>query len=682
MKRATLPMPLASRFSLTFGLLILVIFTLVALVTERRLTRSTREQAELRVAGFARSLSTISRPALMSYDYVTLQQLADDALHEPGITGVMILDKQGLVAGCSNHREQVGRRAQDPISLRAAVSADPFEVEGPGANGERILERIEPVLGSSDARWGTIRVGLSLRPVQIHARETRRLVLGLALAGTIVALGVSLLLARRITKPLGTLVEKAAGLARGEWNLDLKIETGDEIEILAKQFAQAAKSLERQNRELVLARDDLAGLNATLEEKVRERTDQLLESQEKYRLLVEASPDPLCLMQKACFRFANRAFLETFGYTEEQVLAPNFSIEKLLHPDFARVAAEALAQAEATGEPVDTDWVAVGRGGRSLDFQVRGRRVTYQGESALELLWIDLTDKKRLLRQMVQGERLRGIGEMTTMVAHNFNNLLAVILGRAQLLQARTQDPMTRKGLETIRTAALQGGEIVKRIQEHTGESSELHPREVNVGAVLREVTSYLDNLWRVTRTPGTGPVQFDVSTQEVPAVLGSETMLAEVFKHVLLNAAEAMPNGGTVRAEVYPVGSSVRIRIDDSGVGMSPEVHRRAFDPFFTTKGSRGRGLGLSASYGIVQRHQGSMELRPREDGGTRVEITLPVHRAMRPPDLQRTESPLLLLTEEQKTARQLLQKLRRGNDPAAADGESDASSAGPRAA
>jgi PAS domain S-box-containing protein len=668
-------LPLASRFSYAFGLLILAIFLVVAVVTGRHLSKSTKEQAELRVSGLARSLASLCKPALMSYDYVTLQQIADDAMHEPGVTRVMIIDKEGLVAGLSGQRERVGERVQDPVSLRGLSSTEGFQVQAESSDGYHELDRIEPVIGSVGARWGTIRLALSLRSVEASARETTLIVIFMALAGTLLAFGLSHMLARRIVKPLGLLVDKAVGLARGEWNPEPKITTGDEIEVLAEQFSLAAESLDRQKRELTQARDDLAALNESLEQKIRDRTAEVVESREKYRLLVEASPDPLCLIQGERFRFVNRAFLETFGYSEAQVLDPGFTVERLLHPEFVRVVMEVLTQAESGGEPIDSDCLAIGRGGRSLEFDLRGRRVTYQGEHAVELLWADQTVKKRLTRQMVQTERLRGVGEMTTMVAHNFNNLLAVILGRTQLLQARTDDPAIRKGLEIVRTAALQGGEIVKRIQEYSGEDSDLQFREVHLPVVMREVAGYLDSVWRVTRLSGVGPVHIDVQLADVPPVLGSETQLGEVFKHILMNAAEAMPSGGIIRVDVGMHEKMVRIAIEDSGCGMTPEVRRRAFDPFFTTKGLRTRGLGLSVSYGILQRHRGRIDLRPSEDGGTLVEILLPVHQSIDAETHPAADSPVVFMSVEQATARRLRQSLRsrtataEGGDPPPGD-------------
>lgn len=659
MRLPSLRVSLASRFTLTFGVMIFLMFVVGGLVVVNHLEATRREEAKLRASGLARSLSVICHPYLMSYDYVTLQQIADDALQEPGLMRVVILDKEGLIAGYSNERERVGQQSDDPSWLRGRMSQEPLDIERRERDGSPTLERVQPVVGSWDGtRWGTVCLSLSLQSVIDEAHSARIVVLQFLVAGILLAVAASHLLARRITRPLGLLVRHASGLAEGDRDPDFRIQTGDEIEVLGERFREAAESLEDQKEQLVVARDELASLNATLEEKVRERTRELVESREKYRLLVDTSPDPLCLIQEGCFRFVNRAFCETFGYTEEQVAEQGFTIERVVHPDFARVALEVLKSAEKNDETIDTDWVGIGRGGRSLDFSVRGRRVTYQGASAVELLLIDLTDKKRLMRKVVHHERLRGIGEMTAMVAHNFNNLLAVILGRTQLIQERSDDPMVRKGLEIIRTSALQGGEIVRRVQDYTSDTTDMQFQEIHIASLMRDVATYLENYWRMTRDSGSGPVSIDLDISPVPPVLGSEALLTDLFKHIFFNAAESMPSGGTIRTVVKMDGGSAVVLIQDSGEGLTREARRRAFDPFFSTKGPRHRGLGLSASYGIIQRHRGKIELIDIERGGTSVEILLPIHHAVIDQATAR-DSSVVVLSEEQDKARQLRQRI-----------------------
>lgn len=653
-KQPGMRLPLARRFTLIFGVLVLLLFSAGGLVVQKHLARHHLSGMRVRSASLARNLSAICQPYLMNYDYVRLQQIADDALNEQALLRVVIADQDGMIAGYSGSRHLVGQRTNDPMILRSLEQSAPVEVERDDEGGTPVLERVAPILGEDEeTRWGTICLTLSLQAVQDDARATGLLVLQFAIGGFLLTMLVSNWLARRVTRSLALLVDRASALEQGKWDPDFEIRTGDEIEILGEKFRDAADGLERQRRQLIEAHDELAALNATLEEKVRERTRELMESREKYKLLVESSPDPLCLIQNGHFLFVNRAFLEVFGYQERDLLSPDFLIEKVVHQDFSAVVADTLRQAEESGERIDADWVGVDRGGRTLDFSVRGRQITFHGAPAVELLWIDLTDKKKLLRQVVQGERLRAIGEMTAMVAHNFNNLLAVILGRAQLLHARAHDNGMRRGLEIIRASAVKGGKIISRLQDYSVETTGLRFQEIQIGSVLRDIAGKLERQW-TTNPPRGKPVSIDVSVEPALPVLGSDALLGEVLGHILRNASESMPDGGTIQASVKVEKEMVQILIEDTGIGLDSDVRRRAFDPFFTTKGAGNRGLGLSATYGIIQRHRGRIELRDREGGGTVVEILLPMHRAPSVSD-QASGPRVFVVSEEQETALRL---------------------------
>jgi signal transduction histidine kinase len=119
--------------------------------------------------------------------------------------------------------------------------------------------------------------------------------------------------------------------------------------------------------------------------------------------------------------------------------------------------------------------------------------------------------------------------------------------------------------------------------------------------------------------------VTVNLDLAPLPPVYGAEHLLQDVFRRVITNAAEAMPDGGEIRVRTQSDGSVVSVVVQDDGPGLTPEVQRRAFDPFFTTKGSHTRGLGLSTSFGIVQRHEGRIEIHPGPDQGTEVVVTLP---------------------------------------------------------
>ena len=327
----------------------------------------------------------------------------------------------------------------------------------PSAHGREgpVIECSAPVRvgGAEGERWGTVRVGLSLKPVQREMMVARVSLLLAVFCGVLAAVFASHTLARRITRPLAHLVDAATEMERGRWNREFSIRTGDEIEELAGRFARAAGSLDRQKKELLAAKEELTALNATLEEKVQRRTAELADSREKYRLLVEGSPDAFVLLEQDRIAFANRAFLKIFQYPADSGVLENLLWTQVIHSDFHRAARDHIRRAEESLGDFHAELIGQTRAGRPVELEVRGRGVKFRGGIAVELVLADVGEKKRLLRQVVQHERLRAMGEMTTMVAHNFNNLLAVVLGRSQLLLRKTDDPEVREGLETDQDA-------------------------------------------------------------------------------------------------------------------------------------------------------------------------------------------------------------------------------------
>ena len=221
------------------------------------------------------------------------------------------------------------------------------------------------------------------------------------------------------------------------------------------------------------------------------------------------------------------------------------------------MARDHIRRAEESLGDFHAELIGQTRAGRPVELEVRGRGVKFRGGTAVELVLADVGEKKRLLRQVVQHERLRAMGEMTTMVAHNFNNLLAVVLGRSQLLLRKTEDPEVREGLELIKTHAVRAGEMVRQLQEYFGEQVDLRFTEVDLNASVREVTVYLESLWRTMGEPGRPPV----TVQPRP------------------RAAAAGLRSGAPPAGRLPAGHHQRRR-SDAGRGRDPRADARATEP------------------------------------------------------------------------------------------------------
>jgi signal transduction histidine kinase/CheY-like chemotaxis protein len=229
---------------------------------------------------------------------------------------------------------------------------------------------------------------------------------------------------------------------------------------------------------------------------------------------------------------------------------------------------------------------------------------------------------------LVRSERLRVAGEMASGVAHEFNNVLGAILGRAQLLQRQSQrgeiTPLAlQRSLRVMERAALDGGETVRRLRQFGSPVDPAASETVDLSSIALEATEVTRTRWENEAQAEDRPIVLEPRLEEGCWVLGRGSELREVFVNLILNAVDAMPRGGTLSISVFRDGDSVRGWVQDSGVGMDEEVRRRIFDPFFTTKGDRGTGLGMSVTYAIIRRHQGEISVFSELGFGTRMEMT-----------------------------------------------------------
>lgn len=239
------------------------------------------------------------------------------------------------------------------------------------------------------------------------------------------------------------------------------------------------------------------------------------------------------------------------------------------------------------------------------------------------------TDELKKTREALRhGEKLRVLGELCTGIAHDLNNVLTSISLRSELGKGAVDDERVRGFFETINTAAVRGGQIVRRIQEYSNSSRREYVGElIDLGEVVREV---LDEMWpRCCRQVEAGGQNVSLHLQIMPDlhVIMDQAMIREVLSALLQNSIEAMPEGGDITIEVLQDEENALLRVSDTGEGFSPEAGVRAFDPFFTTKGTNHVGLGLSVVHGIVQECGGQTLVTDgaRKTGAT-VTISLPV--------------------------------------------------------
>jgi len=280
-------------------------------------------------------------------------------------------------------------------------------------------------------------------------------------------------------------------------------------------------------------------------------------------------------------------------------------------------------------------------------------------------LYVDEQD--RIRTQFSQVEKMSALGELASGVAHDFNNTLASILGRAQLMLRKVEDEETRRGLEIIIQSANDGAGTVKRIQDFARQRRDHDFEPVAVDQLLMDVNEITRPRWKDRAQASNVHINLNLQINSHALVLGDPSELREVLVNMVFNAVDAMPEGGKLMLSADEVEDQIQISVSDTGTGMTQETRSRVFDPFFTTKGEAGMGLGLAVCYGIIQRHSGSVDIDSEPGRGTTFRITLPKAEApvaAKPVDeenvrlrlVRKSTKPSILVVDDEAAVRELL--------------------------
>jgi signal transduction histidine kinase len=239
-----------------------------------------------------------------------------------------------------------------------------------------------------------------------------------------------------------------------------------------------------------------------------------------------------------------------------------------------------------------------------------------------------LSDLQTAQRQLVQQERLSAFGEMAGGVVHDFSNALMSIIGYSEMLitnaTARADEATALDYLRIINTAGRDGAHVVSRLRDFyrpRDAADLLEPLDLNE-IVMQSIALARPRIAK--RSPDKAiSLRTDFKDKVSAAGVGAE--LREVMTNLILNALDATPGAGVITIRTQHEDGAAVVEVVDTGTGMSPEVRERCLEPFFTTKGDHGTGLGLAMVFGIIKRHQGTLEIESEPGQGTTFRIRLP---------------------------------------------------------
>ena len=407
----------------------------------------------------------------------------------------------------------------------------------------------------------------------------------------------------------------------------------------------------------------------------RKAEREIREAKEFMESIIESSRDGILITTlNGEIRSANKAIERITGLPRESLIGKHSSMLTVDDREMRRMVNERIQDLmekefvsyesffkTSQGRYVELEWNA------SLIRDASGKY------TACVAIIRDVTQRRAMERQLLQAEKLRSLGELASGVAHDFNNVLVAILGRTQLLLKMLERPGNKterralwieleKGLRIIEKAALDAAETVRRIQEfsRTRDEDRLFTA-ININEIIADAIEFTRSYWKDAAEAQGIKIRISKFDTPLPPVRGSATELREVFINLIKNAVEAMPKGGDIIIQTAAEPNHVLISVKDTGLGIPEENRTKVFDPFFTTKGPQASGLGMSVSYGIVNRHQGSITFESQEGKGTTFLIRLPVARAIST-DVQSKQQPLpvqrasVLVIDDEKDVRETL--------------------------
>jgi PAS domain S-box-containing protein len=378
---------------------------------------------------------------------------------------------------------------------------------------------------------------------------------------------------------------------------------------------------------------------------------RLQESEEKYRNAVERANDAIAIVQNGNFVYANTKTLQLSGYQLEEFL--NTPIFQYFHPDnvskmreyyerrgefYERVAREELKRSL-----FETAFIC--KDGSVLYAEVSVSLITYQGEPADLVIIRDITDRKKieeekakLESQLIQAQKMESLGRLAGGIAHDFGNILTVIMGFSDLLKLRFPDKETDEGkaIESILRNARRSKALVNQLLGFA-RRGQYNPELLNINQLIIDTIAVSEKIFEKQITL---KYEFD---ECVKTIYGDRNQLDQIFTNLSINAKDAMPNGGDLIFKTKNVyldeaylrrdpelkpGNYVKISVSDTGIGMTKEVKEKIFEPFFTTKPvGRGTGLGLSTVYGIVKKHNGHITFYSEPGKGTTFILYFPAY-------------------------------------------------------
>ena len=592
------------RSSLSRQFVLVVVIVNVALTTMLGWELIDRDLATLdqyratRAKGIAQLVAANGAPALARDDRVELLRLAKAATGSNSVNYIVFQNADGRVVA----HTRTGAGTNESF-LRPTFA---------GESQPRLLSRSEEAfLAAAPVQWnesriGSVQVSVTRRDLADAQREIGMFVLLYGAAVVLLGGLVAFLTARSVTERLAKLAIVADRFRLGEHHARLKDDRPDEVGSVARGVNAMLETLTASERSL----NDVFRFAHIGSWRFAPSSSQLTLSQTAHELFgLDGSTAPTA-----------EAFRRVLSSRQQR------NLTRLLDSDDA-------------DRTFSFNFTVPGPNGsrRICWAEARAERCQQTGERVLVGICQDITERETAIAQLRQAQKMEAVGQLTGGLAHDFNNLLAIVIGNLDLLEEEfTSGSHARECIEEALAAALRGSELTRQLLAFSRRQP-LSPKEVD----LNELVAGMSTLWRRTLTESI-EVRVHLS-DSLRSTKVDPTQVESAILNLVINARDAMPNGGVLTVETanvsieesewgdsderdVPSGDYVIVAVSDTGTGMPPDVAARAFEPFFTTKPvGMGSGLGLSMIYGFAKQSGGTVKIYSELEQGTTVRLYLP---------------------------------------------------------
>ncbi len=418
---------------------------------------------------------------------------------------------------------------------------------------------------------------------------------------------------------------------------------------------QAKDRLQELDRKVNERTQELQATNARLQEEIaeRERVDaELRLSQERFSKAFRATPIPMAIQTVSEERYlhVNEAFVKTLGYPPEEIVGR--TDEELGLWQDPKPGAKISSRLKQLGSIRNAPCQLKSKSGQARSVFLSAELLNLGGEPNMLVIAEDVSEREQLEKRLQESQKMEAVGQLAAGIAHDFNNILTIIQGHVnlQLAQADLAAPL-RSSLKHVNRASERAADLTRQLLAFSSKQV-VQSRVLSVNQIVRQLHALF------CRVIGEQVTLHCECAETLPAIEADECNLEQVIMNLVVNARDAMPQGGqlVVRTRVVDIdeayaaqnpqsrpGQFVCLSVADEGCGIAPANLEHIFEPFYTTKDlGKGTGLGLSTAFGIVKQHAGWIEVSSEVGKGSTFSVYLP-----------KTEKPLILEDEPTRLLR-----------------------------